>query len=679
MLGQLGLFMVGEPTTRWPQIKSQTIPCTEVAAALPTVDEGSTTWFHPASAHCGRSQLLCEAVPDSQGVPFSSSQSIKSLRSLPLLQHLIDELVLEAVDRVFETVLSSLAIVILHCTCCSPGLGRQPAEAIACQSRNRREFSEEATRLSMGIHLIEATLLLLVLTTIAVPWAGRIGLPTEILLVFGSLALSLLPGLPPLILDPTVVFTLFLPPILFAAAYFTSWRDFKQNRRPIFLLAFGLVLFTTTLVAVAVRALGLGVSWPVAFLLGAIVSPPDASAATAVIRKLGVPRRLVTIIEGESLVNDATALVAYRFALVAIVTGSFSLSAAILRFVVVASGGAAVGLLVAVCGIFIVRRLKDSLAETTLTLVTSFAAYILAEHWGFSGVISTVVGGLYYGRKIPMVTSAETRITAEASWGTVLFIINGLVFTLIGLQMPAVMAGLESYSWRQLIVYGATVSVVVIAVRFIWVFPAAYLPRKLFPSIARKDPLPPWGAVTALGWAGMRGIVSLAAALSIPLTLPSGEAFPSRPLLIFLTYVVILVTLVIPATTLPWLMRWLDIKDGGENRRDEAVARLALAEAVVREIDSLKRVSQFPAELLQNTSRRYKRRLQTIQSNLEPTAFSPLFDEDQTLRRLTRILLVAERKELVSLRQKAVIHDEIFFQLSRELDIEETRLRGQRI
>jgi CPA1 family monovalent cation:H+ antiporter len=531
----------------------------------------------------------------------------------------------------------------------------------------------------MGLHLIEATLLLLLLTTIAVPWAGRTGVPTEILLVLGSLALSLLPGLPPLVLDPTVVFTLFLPPILFAAAYFTSWRDFKQNRRPIFLLAFGLVLFTTTLVAVAVRFLGLGVPWPAAFLLGAIVSPPDASAATAVIRKLGVPRRLVTIIEGESLVNDATALVAYRFALMAIATGSFSLGTAVFRFVLVAVGGVAIGLLVGVAGIFIVKRLKDSAAETTLTLVTSFAAYILAEHVGFSGVIATVVGGLYYGRKIPTVTSAETRITAEASWTTVLFIINGLVFTLIGLQMPAVMAGLGSYSWRQLALYGVTVVLVVMAVRFIWLFPATYLPRKLFPSIARKDPMPPWGIVIALGWAGMRGIVSLAAALSIPLTLPSGEEFPFRNLLIFLTYVVILITLVIPATTLPWLMRWLGIKDGGESRRDEVVARLALLEAVLREIDSLKSRSQFSAELLENTAQRHERRVQTLRSNLEPNAFSPLFDEDQTLRRLTRKLLGAERKELASLRRQAIIHDEVFFQLSHELDIEETRLSGQRI
>jgi len=529
------------------------------------------------------------------------------------------------------------------------------------------------------MELIEATLLLLFLTTITVPWARRIGLPIEILLVIGSLILSLIPGLPPLMLNPEVVFMLFLPPILFAAAYFTSWRDFKRNRRPIFLLSFGLVLFTTTLVAVALRSLGLGVSWPAAFLLGAIVSPPDASAATAIVRKLGLPRRLVTIIEGESLVNDATALVAFRFALAAIATGSFSFGDAAWQFMLVDAGGGVVGLSVAVGGIFIVRRLNNSTAETTLTLVTSFAAYIFAERLGFSGVISTVVGGLYYGRRLPAVTSAQTHLEAEATWNTLLFIINGLVFTLIGLQMPAVIRGLDGYSWLQLAFYGATISFVVLAVRFIWMYPAAYLPRKLFPSIGRKDPMPPGAVIVALSWTGMRGIVSLAAALSIPLTLPSGEEFPFRNLLIFLTYVVILTTLLIPGTTLPALLRWLSIKDDGESRRDETLARLSLFKAGLRKLGTLKSDSGISAELIESTASRYERRIQTLESNLEPASFSPLFDEDQMLRQLMRSLLEAERNELASLREAAAIHDEVFFNISRELDIEEARLEGQRI
>ena len=527
--------------------------------------------------------------------------------------------------------------------------------------------------------LIEATLVLLFITTIAVPWARRIGLPTEILLLFGSLGLSLTPGLPRLILDPTIVFRLFLPPILFDAAFFTSWRDFKKDSRSIFLLAFGLVLFTITLVAVAVRMLGLGVSWPVAFLLRAIVSPPDASAATAIIKKLGVPRRMQTIIEGESLVNDATALVAYRFALGAIVTGSFSLSHAAVDFVLIAAGGAAVGLIIAMAGIFVVRRLNDSTAETTLTLITPFAMYLCAEHLGFSGVISTVAGGLYYGRKVPPLMAAKTHLRAAAFWKTILFIINGLVFTLIGLQLPAVMSGLQGYSWRQLAIYGSIVAFVVIAVRFIWIFPATYLPRKIFPSLVREEPKPSWRTVTAVGWTGMRGIVSLAAALSIPLSLPSGAEFPFRNLLVFLTYVVILATLLVPATTLPWLMRRLGIKDGGEARRDEAVARLALFRAVLRELDLLKQSTAFSKELLESTSVLFKRRVEALQGHAKAGTLSLAFGEESDIKRLGLKVLEAERSELERLRQQNTIHDEIFFKLVHEFDLEEEGFRAQHV
>ena len=527
--------------------------------------------------------------------------------------------------------------------------------------------------------LIEATLLLLLTTTIAVPWARRIGLPTEILLVAGSLVLSLLPGLPSLTLDPTVVFKLFLPPILFSGGSFTSWRDFKRNQHPIFLLAFWLVLFTATLVATAVRGLGLGVSWPIAFLLGAIVSPPDASAATVVIRKLGVPRRLLTIIEGESLVNDATALVVYRFALVAIATGSFSLGQAAMEFVVMSAGGAVVGVLVAMVAIFILQRLHDSTAETTLTLITSFAAYLLGERLGFSGVISTVAAGIYFGRKLPTLISAQTRLEAVAFWNTVLFIINSLGFALIGLQMPAVMKGLQGYSWRQLLVYGSTIVLVVIGARFVWVFTAVYLPRRLFPSIAREEPAPRWGVVTTLSWVGMRGIVSLAAVLSVPLTLPSGANFPFRNLLVFLTYVVILATLLIPATTLPWLMRRLGIKDGGESHQDEMVARLALFRAVLREIELLKHSSTFSRDLLENTADLFKRKVQAVQDDRGPADLLPASNEEHDARQLTRKVLKAERHELERLRQEAIIHDAVFFQLYRELDIEETLLHAQQI
>jgi CPA1 family monovalent cation:H+ antiporter len=524
------------------------------------------------------------------------------------------------------------------------------------------------------MHLIEATLLLLLLATVAVPWARRIGVPTEIFLVFGSLALSLIPGVPPLHLDPAIVFMLFLPPILFAGGYLTSWRDFKRDWRAIFLLAFGLVLFTTVLVAVAMRMLGIGVSWPVAFLLGAIVSPPDASAATAIIRKLGVPRRMLTVIEGESLVNDATALIAYKFALAAIVTGSFSVGEAAIRFVVVAVGGTAVGLAIAMAGIFMVRRLDNGTAETCLTLIVSFATYLCADALGFSGVFATVAGGLYFGRRLPSVTTAQTRLDGYAFWRTVLFIINGLVFTLIGLEMPAVMAGLQGYSWQQLTIYGATVVLVVIAVRFVWMFPATYLPRILFASIAQGEPAPRWGSIAAMSWAGMRGIVSLAAALSLPRSLPSGAEFPFRNLLLFLTYVVILSTLLIPSTTLPWLMRSLGVRDRGETRHDETVARIALFRAVLAELERLKQSSSFSGELLEDTALRFERRVHALQDNGEKK-LSMLVDEERESRQLRQKMLAAERHALDHLRRQGKVHDTVFFELTRELDIEEMHLR----
>jgi monovalent cation/hydrogen antiporter len=526
---------------------------------------------------------------------------------------------------------------------------------------------------------VTATLFLLFLTTIAVPWARRMQLPREIFLVVGSLALSLLPGLPPLILDPAVVFTIFLPPVLFAGAFFTSWRDFKRNHHSIFLLAFGLVLFTTAVVAVAVHSLGIGVPWPVAFLLGAIVSPPDASAAMAIISKLGVPRRMMTIIEGESLVNDATALVAYRIAMGAIVTGAFSLGTAAAQFVLVAAGGAAVGFMISMAGILIVQRLNDSTAETTLMLITSFTTYLTAERLGFSGVIACVAGGLYFGRKLPAVTPAQTHLESLAFGKTLLFIINGLVFSLIGLQLPLVVRGLHGYSWTQLIVYSSTIVFVVIAVRFVWIFPTAYFPRKLFPWIARGEPEPDRGEVVAASWLGMRGIVSLASALSIPLALPSGAEFPFRNLLVFLTYIVILATLLIPATTLPWLMRRLGIKDGGETRFDHTVARRALYQAVLRELDLLKKSSAFSDELLEKTASVFKRRLQALKKDSAPGTLSVLFNEERDLRSLIQRVVRAERHELERLREKATIHDAVFFQLSKELDIEEMLLQAQRL
>jgi len=294
------------------------------------------------------------------------------------------------------------------------------------------------------MNVIEAALFLLLLSAITVPWARRTGIPIEILLVAGSLALSLTPGMPRLVLEPTVVFSLFLPPILFAAAFFTSWRDFKQNRRPIFLLAFGLVLFTMTLVAAAVRALGLNVPWPVAFLLGAIVSPPDAVAATSLTKGLGLHPKLITILEGESLVNDASGLIAYKYALMAITAGNFVLWEASLNFLLVVAAGIAIGLAIGYILYVIHHRFVcDPVIEVTLTFLTPFASYLLAEHFHFSGVIAVVTTGLYLSFQSGRIFSHESRIKAYAVWEVVVFILNTLIFFLLGLNLRSFIQGIS--------------------------------------------------------------------------------------------------------------------------------------------------------------------------------------------------------------------------------------------
>jgi monovalent cation/hydrogen antiporter len=520
--------------------------------------------------------------------------------------------------------------------------------------------------------LIGLALIILLGAALSVALSSRLGLPLEVMLLLLSLALSFFPGLPPVQLKPELVFFIFLPPILFFAAYFTSWRDFKANRRPISLLAVGLVLFTTFAVAAVMKLLVPAMPWPVGFILGAMVSPPDASAATAITRKLGVPRRLATIIEGESLINDATALVAYRFAVAAVLTGAFSWSGAAMRFVIVAGGGVIIGWMVGFTVIEFLRRLKEVRAQTVLSFVAAFGAYLIGEAVHVSGVIATVTAGLYFGRRLPGVVPAQTRVEAQAAWEFVIFVINAFVFTLIGLQLPTVFANLSGYSWRQLIAYSGILSFAVIAVRFLWVFPATYIPRWIFPAIARKDPAPPWQAVTVLGWTGMRGIVTLAAAMALP------NQLPYRHLLIFLAYSVILITLLLPSMTLPKLLAVLGLHAGDENQREETRARLVAIDAALKGLAAADPLL-YPPGYPEQMRARYQRRRDTLQSNLTPQAFSPLVTEDQQHRRLLRDLIRWERTALEQLRQVGEIHDEIFHGIARELDLEELRLRTQRL
>ncbi|MGE3261602.1 MAG: Na+/H+ antiporter [Bacteriovoracia bacterium] len=526
------------------------------------------------------------------------------------------------------------------------------------------------------MNTVEITICVLIFATLGVSLTRKLHVPLEVLLLLGSLLLSFVPHLPHLDLNPELIFEVFLPPILFGAAYFTSWHDLKFNMRPIALLAIGLVLCTTFSLGFLLHWLIPGLPLTQALLLGAIVSPPDASAASALIRNFPIPRRLVAVLEGESLVNDATALVCYRFALAAVATGEFSAGRAVTSFFWIASGGIIFGLAIGFGAYAILLRLRDSRAETLWSLLTAFACFLGAEHLGFSGVLATVAGGLYFGRMLPSsgAASAKTRIESRASWELVLFVINGLIFTLIGLQLPTILSNLSGGITATLLGYAAVTVAVVMGVRILWVFPATYLPRYLISSVAKRDPSPPWRVVVLLSWTGMRGIVSLAAALAIPITLENGAPFPNRDLLIFLTYSVVLATLLIPAATLPLMIRFFGLKDDGGPQREEAKARVRSTEAVVEHFRKRQVPTPMKPHLIQ-LQERYERRLKTVRSNLDPTPFSSLIDDDQQLRRLTHEALALERKSLNEMRQKGEVHDEIFHALVQELDLEEMRLK----
>ena len=521
--------------------------------------------------------------------------------------------------------------------------------------------------------------------------ANRIRVPYPILLVVSGLALALVPPgvLPQYRLEPEVVFVLFLPPLLFSSAYFTSWRDFRRNLRPIGLLAVGLVLFTVVGVA-AVAHYVVGLSWPAAFVLGAIVSPTDAIAATAIAQRLGVPRRIVTLLEGESLVNDATGIVAYRIAAgVAAGAAAFSLSGAALQFVVVAVGGIAVGLAVGWIVVKAFASLNDTPVEIVVSLLAPFAAYLAAEElphlvWHellgfdgepfFSGVLAAVAAGIYVGRFSPTIMSPTSRLEGGAVWNVVVFLLNGLAFILIGLQLPVILDGLSEFTTGELLLYGAAVSLAVIVVRVAWVFPATYLPRMAFRSIREKDPAPPWRNVAVISWAGMRGVISLAAALALPFETESGAAFPQRDLILFLTFAVILATLVLQGLSLPFLIRALGLEDDGSVEREEVHARIESADAALTRLEELEEeewVREDTAERVRGMFGYRRSRFVARKMGVDEDGYE---ERSQSYQRLARELLVAQRDALVRLRDEGEISDEALHRIERDLDLEETRL-----
>jgi Na+/H+ antiporter len=508
--------------------------------------------------------------------------------------------------------------------------------------------------------------------------ARRFHVPYPIFFVFGGLFLGWVPGLPHLALSPELVFLFVLPPLLFPAALFTSWRDFRANLRPISLLAIGLVLFTTVSVAYLAHYF-MGLPLAAGFVLGAIISPPDAIAATAIAQRLKVPRRVVTILEGESLVNDATALVAYRFALAAIVSGSFSLAKAGGLFVIVAAGGILVGLAVGWMAQQFHKRVDDAPIEITVSLLTPFIAYMAAERMGVSGVLAVVAAGMYLGWRLPELLTFKTRLQGGPFWEMVEFLLNGFVFVLIGLQLPDVLRALAGHDTPipRLVLDALVISLAVILIRIVWVFPATYLPRLIFKKLCRHDPYPDWRHVTIVAWTGMRGVVSLAAALAIPLTV-DGSPFPGRDLILFLTFVVILATLVVQGLSLPVLIQRLGIKDDGSIEKEERAARLSANQAALARLNTIGEQDPAKADALQRLRVEYEDHIRQLEGAEPESAGTTLRLFSSEFERLSLEALLVELRTILELRNQSVINDEVLRRIQQDIDLAEARLRNQR-
>jgi len=524
-----------------------------------------------------------------------------------------------------------------------------------------------------SLEQIETVILLLGVVLALTSLARNILIPYPILLVIGGLLLGALPGLPVIRLNPNLVFLVFLPPILWSAAYFTSWRDFRANARPISLLAVGLVLTTTAAVAAVAHAVLPGLGWAEAIALGAIVSPPDAVAATALARQLHIPHRIVTIIEGESLINDATALILYRAAVAATVGGAFVPSRTLLLFIFAASVGVIIGLIVAEAARWILRRTSDSFIEIAITLLCPYIAWVVAEQAHASGVLACVTGGLYMRRYFSQIVGPATRIEGRAVWNLLVFILNGVIFILIGLQLGALRDAVPAGQLGPVVLAGVLISLTAIVARLVWVPLGAWIPRLLSPALRARDPMPSRRAMFLIGWTGMRGIVSLAGALALPLETADGAPFPYRTEIVLLTFIVILATLVVQGLSLTPLIRWLRLKDDRTLEQEEMHAREFSATAGLQRLESLAGDGWPFADQIEQLRVKYDRLRQRY---AWPGTVAPecTIEADNAFRRLRQETLAAERQALIELRNKEIISDDVLQRLEHELDVESLRL-----
>lgn len=525
------------------------------------------------------------------------------------------------------------------------------------------------------IHGLELVVLLLLAFVVGFgSLAIRLKTPYPILMVIGGLVLSLVPGIPRVSLDPDIVFLAILPPLLFSAASSTSWRDFRYNLVSIALLAFGLVGFTVAGVALISRWIVPGFDWRLGLVLGAVVSTTDAIAATSIAQRVGLPRRIIDILEGESLLNDASGLLALEFTVALVVTGQTpSLMGGIGRLLYLVAGGVAVGLVLGGLIDWVERWIDNAPIEITISLVTPYAAYLAAEEIHASGVLSAVACGLFLGRRSATFFSSTVRIEAHAFWNTLTFVLNGIVFVLIGFQLPYVLSRIGAAQLPNLLLEGALFSLAVIVLRMIWTFPGAYVAYFIRRRLLHQDePYPSWRAIFVVGWTGMRGVVALAAAIGLPATMSNGMPLPQHDAILFLTFCVIFVTLVLQGLTLPALIRKLGVAGIGPSNCEEADARKIMIEAALSELERTpERKTPELRPIYEDVESHYRARLSAAEEALKGHHDGPRVVNQYEL--VTRKFRVVERAAAIRLRDEDRISDEVLRNLLRNLDLLDAR------
>jgi len=517
---------------------------------------------------------------------------------------------------------------------------------------------------------IQTLLFMLALLAAVAVAAKRLKVEPSILLVVAGIGIAFVPGLPKVELAPEVVLLVLLPPLIYSAGVAMSWREFKFNLRPIALLAFGCVIFTTCAIAAAAHYF-LNFDWAVGFLLGAIISPTDVVAPLAIARKLGLPRRIVVILEGEGLANDATALVLYRFAVVAVSTGTFSLQQASGTFVLIVIGETIYGLAIGWLSLRLRQWAREPRVEITLSLMTPYLAFWVPAHLGGSGVLATVACGLYVSWNGPRLIPFATRLQGVFFWDLIVYLIEGLVFLVTGMEARALIEQGHAFSIRELLIATVWTTLIAIAARFIWLFPATYIPRWASKRVAKRDPAPPWQAPFFLAFTGIRGVDSLAVALAIPFTIVSGNPFPHRDLILFVTFGVIIITVVGQGLMLPSVVRWLGLSRlGKKEHKDEIRAELRARQAALRQVEKrlqkLIKHCDLPDEAIAHLRTRNQSRIQIL-----PTNLTEGLDHMRETAKIKTQLIEAERDFIYQLLRDGKITDEARRRIEYELDLEE--------